>query len=211
MSDETTWRERLESGGVRTGTDPRWKRLGNVSEMGLMPPASFTAWLAERVPVRLVPGEYWSLDAVDTGETKIDRVSGTNEPVIVSVALVACPCGHQPTVPALDHLTKCQDDGCQCQRFFFFDGANVWCFNTEGADEVSEERIEWWDEPERNARCYRHLGCDEGDAPWVAPLDDCPPPTSPDRECARCCEVLPLAPREGSDHGRTIVPPDGGA
>lgn len=61
--------------------------------------------------------------------------------------------------------------------------------------DVGDERIEWWDGPEKNARWYRHRGCDEGDAPWLVPLDDCPPPTRADDECARCCMIFPLVAR----------------
>lgn len=59
--------------------------------------------------------------------------------------------------------------------------------------------IEWWDYPEKNARCYQHNGCDEDSingGKWIVPLDDCPPLTEVDHECARCCLILPLKPRE---------------
>jgi hypothetical protein len=60
--------------------------------------------------------------------------------------------------------------------------------------------IEWWDDPDVdnegtkgfNTRYYRHLGCDEGNAPWLVPQDGAPPPEG-DRECARCCGIFPLA------------------
>lgn len=52
--------------------------------------------------------------------------------------------------------------------------------------------VEWWDEPERNARLYRHLSCDEGNTPWIVPLDDSRSPTGPTQECARCCCIVPL-------------------
>ena len=59
----------------------------------------------------------------------------------------------------------------------------------------TENRIEWWEEPERNARLYRHVGCDEGDTPWIVPLDDSVSPTKAMQECDRCSEILPLKPR----------------
>lgn len=66
------------------------------------------------------------------------------------------------------------------------------------------ERIEWWDDPDVdtlgakgfNARYYRHLGCSEGDQSWMVPQDGAPPPEREDDECPRCCQVLPLVPRE---------------
>jgi hypothetical protein len=71
-----------------------------------------------------------------------------------------------------------------------------------GEPEGQPERIEWWDEPERNARYYRHIGCDEGDQHWIVPLDDCPAPTREDHECVRCALIVRLVARDiQSDHG----------
>lgn len=79
------------------------------------------------------------------------------------------------------------------------------------AGQSEAEAIEWWDDPDVdtsgakgfNARYYRHLGCDEGDRPWVVPQDGAPPPSRTDHECGRCYRVLPLIPRRvepASDH-----------
>lgn len=54
--------------------------------------------------------------------------------------------------------------------------------------------IEWRDEPEVNARRYRHVGCDTPHSHWTVPLDDCPPPSEATDECAHCCYVVPLRP-----------------
>jgi len=71
-----------------------------------------------------------------------------------------------------------------------------------GEPEGQRKRIEWWDEPDRNARYYRHVGCDEGNQHWVVPLDDCPAPTREDHECVRCALIVPLIARDAQpDHG----------
>lgn len=77
-------------------------------------------------------------------------------------------------------------------------------FPTEDAAQV----IEWWDDPQVdtegakgfNARYYRHLGCDEGNNPWIVPQDGAPPPSREDDECARCCQVFPLVPKRPCDY-----------
>lgn len=66
------------------------------------------------------------------------------------------------------------------------------------SSEGERGRIEWWDDDDverTNKRFYRHVGCDEGDVPWVVPQDGASPPTWDTDECARCCQVLPLVAR----------------
>ncbi len=114
---------------VRTGNDPRWRRFGNVTEMGVMTPLRWAAWLAGvGVQPRLVPSEYWAQDATETGEVSIDA-NGREEVVVAPVAVVACPCGEQPAAVALAMPVTCA-----CERVFFFDGEHVYCFNTPPSD-----------------------------------------------------------------------------
>lgn len=124
-ADDELWRERLSAVravAVRTGQDPRWKRLGDASEMGVLSGMGWAVWLAEHgIAPRLVPSEYWSLDA-DIGD----------EPV----AVVACPCANEPTVGKRAAPALCE--GPLCERSFFFDGDDVWCFNTPTQDTAVE-------------------------------------------------------------------------
>ena len=76
--------------------------------------------LAEWLPPRLVPSEFWSLDA-DPNDAHSH------------VAVVACPCGSQPAVRVNDVLVKCSG----CERYFFFESKDVWCFNTPVPDAVT--------------------------------------------------------------------------
>lgn len=70
-------------------------------------------WTAERVPPRLVPDAYWQLDIDADGDP---------------VAVVSCPCGYMPIAPALEALVECLGDA--CGRYFFFNGKNVWAYNS---------------------------------------------------------------------------------
>lgn len=71
---------------------------------------------------------------------------------------------------------------------------------------MDQQYIEWWDDPDVdtpgtdgfNARCYRHIGCDEGDHPWIVPQDGAPPPNRLDGECARCYQIFPLRAKQDS-------------
>lgn len=104
---------------VRVGSDPRWHRFGNVSEMGGLSGIGWANWLAERVPPTCVPPEFWSLDA-DAG---------------APVAIVACPCRHEPVVRKLASPAPCRAiDSPECPRSFFFDGENVYAFNSPSSE-----------------------------------------------------------------------------
>jgi hypothetical protein len=78
----------------------------------------FALWMAEHVPPKLVPPQFWILNTDSEGD---------------QVADVSCPCKHMPTVPILGAITPCHPEpveGCDCERYFFFDGQNVWAFNS---------------------------------------------------------------------------------
>lgn len=66
-----------------------------------------------------------------------------------------------------------------------------------GARVRPDEYIEWWDMSDENARWRKHVGCDEGERPWLTPLDDCPAPSATEEECARCAHIVPLVKRTG--------------
>ena len=70
-------------------------------------------WLAERIPAREVPPEFWALDTSDADEP---------------MAIVACPCSASPQVRLLGAITPCE-----CERYFFFDGRTVWVWRDAGA------------------------------------------------------------------------------
>lgn len=57
---------------------------------------------------RVVPPEFWSADVEEDGTT---------------VAIVACPCGHEPRVPELKILA------CECERFYFHAVESLWALN----------------------------------------------------------------------------------
>jgi hypothetical protein len=59
---------------------------------------------------RVVPDEFWNLDTNDDG---------------ISIARVACPCGHEPEVEVAAYPIKCK-----CPRWFFFGGTEVLAFCT---------------------------------------------------------------------------------
>lgn len=114
-ADEDIWRARLAAAShvrVRTGHDPRWRKFGNASEMGVMSGLRWATWLGEvGVTPRLVPGEFWALDG--------ERVE------------VACPCGHSPVV-----AEDAAPSRCECERYFCFVGGDVWCFNTKPPEPI---------------------------------------------------------------------------
>jgi len=84
-----------------------------------------TIWLAERMPPRVVPPDYWNLDAdPDDAESH--------------VAVVACPCGASVVVPLLGALTRCEGE--DCGRHFFFESVNVYCFRAIPESPPSAER-----------------------------------------------------------------------
>jgi superfamily II DNA or RNA helicase len=58
-----------------------------------------------------------------------------------------------------------------------------------------EDYIEWWQVPEQNETWYRHVGCDGSYFKYMAPMDDCPPPSG-DGECPNCIQIRPLRPRQ---------------
>lgn len=106
---------------ARAGSDPRWRRLGDVSEMGVLSGVGWAAWLTGiGVRPRRVPGAAWSKDVIG-GDHGLQEV-----------AVVACPCGNEPTVECMDAPKLCRPEVEQnlCQRTFFFDGEHVWCFNS---------------------------------------------------------------------------------
>lgn len=106
--------------------DPRWKRCGDLAEMGVLSGIGWANWLGEHgVTPRVVPSEFWALDVRDTGATRIDRISGKDEAVVERVVVIACPCGQQPL--AVERVAPMP---CGCERSFFFDGENVYAFNT---------------------------------------------------------------------------------
>lgn len=80
------------------------------------------------LPYKVVPPEFWALDVSDDGEA--------------SVALVACPCGHQPSVELAAYPEKCE-----CERWFFFAGTEVlsFCGPTANPD---PEPVEPEDDPD---------------------------------------------------------------
>ena len=117
----------------------------------------------------------------------------------------AQPKGHNEIRLALAELIRLKDgprdDAYHAAKDAAWDRART-VLASPGEPEGQFARIEWWDEPERNARYYRHIGCDEGDRHWIVPLDDCPAPTREDRECARCALIVPLVARDVQpDHG----------
>lgn len=61
---------------------------------------------------KLVPQEFWA----ETAEGGL------------TVAEVACPCGHSPQARVAAYPTPCE-----CERWFFFDGTDVWALNTPEA------------------------------------------------------------------------------
>lgn len=133
--DEDGWRERLARAHdthVRTGSDPRWRRLGDSTEMGVLSGIGWANyWAALGVTPKLVPPEFWALDVRDTGTIEINDSSGRDLPVIVPVAVVACPCGHEPQATKLAMPVECRAQRpSTCPRYFFFDGENVYAFNS---------------------------------------------------------------------------------
>lgn len=67
------------------------------------------------MPSRTVPTEFWATD-IDDGET---------------VAVVACPCGHEPRIPELKILK------CECERFYFYGIGGVWSLNTPAGSQAN--------------------------------------------------------------------------
>lgn len=73
---------------------------------------TYATYLAQvGIVPRKVPGDFWSLTITDDG---------------YPAAEVACPCGGTPLAEALAPITGCES----CERAFFFDGDNVWAFNS---------------------------------------------------------------------------------
>lgn len=58
---------------------------------------------------RIVPREFWTESKVEYGP-----------------AVVACPCGESAIVELASVPTRCEG----CERFFFYDGTEVWAFNS---------------------------------------------------------------------------------
>jgi hypothetical protein len=71
------------------------------------------ATLAAQIGVgcKKVPGDFWSLDITDDG---------------YPCAMVACPCGSTPAVEPFGPQMPCGG----CERYFFYDGENVWAYNS---------------------------------------------------------------------------------
>jgi hypothetical protein len=63
-------------------------------------------WLAERVPVRKIPGAAWAQDN--------------------DHAIIACPCKTDCRVEILNVPQKCEG----CERHYVFTGRDAWCFNS---------------------------------------------------------------------------------
>lgn len=127
VGQDEDWRGRLARANeahVRTGSDPRWRKFGDITEMGVLSGIGWALFLAELgVTPKLVPSEFWALDASDTGEP---------------VATISCPCGHQPFAPKLDAPVECQAGRpSTCPRSFFFDGENVYAFNSPRPEPVA--------------------------------------------------------------------------
>jgi hypothetical protein len=126
MNDEhdDAWRERLARASdvrVKTGSDPRWRKFGNASEMGILDGIGWANFCAERgIKPKVVPSEFWALDA-----------DGRGDPL----AIISCPCGNQPLVKALAAPIECRAED-DCERYFFFDGENVFAFNSPKPESI---------------------------------------------------------------------------
>lgn len=70
------------------------------------------------VGFREVPSEFWTLTTTDDGFPSAE---------------VACQCGSTPNPEALATVVEC--DG--CERWFFFDGVDVWVFNSPKKNAVA--------------------------------------------------------------------------
>lgn len=105
---------------------PNPPKEGNLSEMGVLSPLGWATWMAERGvrPVE-IPGEYWTAEG--------------------DGAVVACPCGCEPTVPRLVPASECPGEG--CARWFFFTGLAVYVFNS-----VKDRAVEQVEEIDPDAR-----------------------------------------------------------
>jgi hypothetical protein len=92
-------------------------RLGRKDPRILMSGLPGVAMMASwGVRVRKVPAAFWSLDG--------------------NAAVVSCPCGGSPQPVALEPVVDCE-----CGRFFFFDGQDVWAFATPSTESDPEEEI----------------------------------------------------------------------
>lgn len=133
------WRARLERREVE-GRRPGPEKQGTAAELGLLPGARWATWLAGvgLTPVQ-IPGAYWSRNSQTEPGLDLDGHPTTVE---VPTAIVACPCGNEPTVRSLAPPTVCGGDG--CERYFFFDGDSVYVFNStkdRPSDEPAPEQI----------------------------------------------------------------------
>lgn len=109
MSDDespiTFTRERAEA--VRS-TDLLDRR--KLAQLGV--PTIVRLWAQWGIPLTIIPGDYWVQD-VEEGEG--------------SVAVVSCPCGNSPRIPA-GGFAMCREDEAewaQCPRAFVFTGRSV--------------------------------------------------------------------------------------
>lgn len=106
------------------GTMRHMDRLGR-EEGHWMGSLTYAGCMAQwGVGLKKVPGDFWSLDITDDG---------------YPCAMVACPCGGTPSVETLGPLVAC--DGEDCERHFFYDGKDVWAFNSPTPTAIVEEDL----------------------------------------------------------------------
>jgi hypothetical protein len=73
-------------------------------------------WANLGIPLAVIPGEYWVQDVA------ADKTS---------VAVVSCPCGMTPTVPAGGiEMCRKEDEWATCARAYVFTGRNVLVANS---------------------------------------------------------------------------------
>lgn len=96
-----------------TNTLPHQTDRVERPEGHFMGSSTYAALIAQwGVGVRRVPSPFWMLDG--------------------TAAVVSCPCGESPVVEALGPFAECP-----CARFFFFDGSDVWAYNTPPSTEAA--------------------------------------------------------------------------
>lgn len=113
-----------------------------------------------------------------------DRIEWWDEPITVTLPRRQWEMLHEAASSYDVRIPREQGDGGVCLDA-------ILAALDASAQPESSDYIEWWDEPEKNTRWYRHVGCDGRASRYMVPLDDCPPPGET-AECANCCHVRPL-------------------
>lgn len=93
----------------------RRDRLGRLNHMPhrLLHGLQGAIFLAGRMPVVEIPGQYWSTDVEGNGGSAVE------------IATICCPCGEAPVARLLGPPVECD-----CGRMYYFLGKSVQCFGS---------------------------------------------------------------------------------